>query len=106
MVVKNDSMSYLIGRVSGRVATAVAVAGRRLDDDFRLDDNFVRRSPRRRLLGDGRQRQVGAAQSTRNVRRTVVVVVVAAAVDAALARLRTESGPAGISASRTPFHAR
>lgn len=58
---KGFNDSYLIGRVSGRVATAVAVAGRRLDDDFGLDDNFVRRSPRRRLFGDGRQRQVGAA---------------------------------------------
>ena len=48
-------------------AGAVAVAGGGLDDDLGLDNDLVRRRPRRRFFGDGRQRQVGASQASRHI---------------------------------------
>ena len=60
---------YLIGRgVPVGRASAASVAGSGLDDHFRLDNDLVRRGPRRWLFGDGRQRQVWSAQPARNVR--------------------------------------
>ncbi len=89
-------------------ATAVAVARRRLHHHFRLDDNLVGGRPRRRLLRDGRQRQVRAAQPARDIRhrRIVVVVVIVVAVASAF-RLGAESGSTRVVVSPgTAFHAR